>query len=592
MTTKLRDKSLAQLKEYAAELDVIGRSRMSKDELVTAILAARARNAAWEERRAAEGSRPLSARRGSTAKPRKTSTTSGTPVRGKAGGEKSPARKAPAEKPARETSPKAKTASKGKASAGKTPVKPAPKKTQAKVTTKKAAAAKTPARKVAAGPATKKVAAAKAPAKKAAAAKAPAKKTLSRKTTTQAPARKAAAQKAPAKKAPARKAPFRQSPARKTAPKKTTPARKVAVRKAPPKKASPTGGVRGGTAALLRGAVKKPEAKRKVLKRVYKLTPAAPPLNLRAGELFELAMAAAADEAAARAQEVAVAAAAPVEPVRAYLEDRLVLLARDPQWLYCYWELSEATLEAVRGKAGGDSAAMALRVKEVGRRNHRDIELPDQPAGNWYFESLGDDVEHQVEIGFRSSDGRFFRMLRSNAMRTPRQPAIPAPVEVPSTRGDPATAPAPAAAERSIAPPVMTAPGSHPTSMGAPFGPVPGPSGAGVPASPAGLLGPSSPAGLAPFQAAPPAAPGKEKDRSFWMVVDAELIVYGATEPDASVTLQGMPIRLRPDGTFSARFALPDGRQEIPVSATSADEVDTFVITPIVERWTTAESRD
>ena len=70
------------------------------------------------------------------------------------------------------------------------------------------------------------------------------------------------------------------------------------------------------------------------------------------------------------------------------------------------------------------------------------------------------------------------------------------------------------------------------------------------------------------------------------MVVNTELIVYGATEPDAKVTVQGQPITLRPDGTFSLRYALPDGKQVIPVEGTSSDEVETITITPIVSKET------
>jgi hypothetical protein len=44
-----------------------------------------------------------------------------------------------------------------------------------------------------------------------------------------------------------------------------------------------------------------------------------------------------------------------------------------------------------------------------------------------------------------------------------------------------------------------------------------------------------------------------------------------ATEPDARVTFQGRPIPLNPDGTFSFRFALPDGKQNFPIHATNAD---------------------
>ena len=65
-----------------------------------------------------------------------------------------------------------------------------------------------------------------------------------------------------------------------------------------------------------------------------------------------------------------------------------------------------------------------------------------------------------------------------------------------------------------------------------------------------------------------------ERRKGFWFNVNAELIIYGATEPDAEVTIGGRVIKLRPDGTFSYRFALPDGEYELPIVATSADRTD------------------
>ncbi len=62
-----------------------------------------------------------------------------------------------------------------------------------------------------------------------------------------------------------------------------------------------------------------------------------------------------------------------------------------------------------------------------------------------------------------------------------------------------------------------------------------------------------------------------EARSEFWFKVDADLIVYGSTEPDAKVAIGGRDIRLRPDGSFSLRFALPDGHYELPVTAVSAD---------------------
>ena len=66
--------------------------------------------------------------------------------------------------------------------------------------------------------------------------------------------------------------------------------------------------------------------------------------------------------------------------------------------------------------------------------------------------------------------------------------------------------------------------------------------------------------------------PGQPKD--FWFNVNAELIIYGATERDAEVTIGGRVIKLRPDGSFSYRFALPDGNYELPCIAIAADKSD------------------
>ena len=51
----------------------------------------------------------------------------------------------------------------------------------------------------------------------------------------------------------------------------------------------------------------------------------------------------------------------------------------------------------------------------------------------------------------------------------------------------------------------------------------------------------------------------------------AELIVYGATEPDASVAINKKPVELRKDGTFSLRFNLIDGKHTINIEAVSKD---------------------
>jgi hypothetical protein len=95
---------------------------------------------------------------------------------------------------------------------------------------------------------------------------------------------------------------------------------------------------------------------------------------------------------------------------------------------------------------------------------------------------------------------------------------------------------------------------------------------AGDTTSPVTAFGISSP-GI-PSSPTSPFGGASAKSKGFWFNVNAELIIYGATEPDAKVTLGGHEIKLRSDGTFSFRFSLPDGKYDLPAVAVSADGTD------------------
>jgi len=96
----------------------------------------------------------------------------------------------------------------------------------------------------------------------------------------------------------------------------------------------------------------------------------------------------------------------------------------------------------------------------------------------------------------------------------------------------------------------------------------------GVSSIGAGQFGLPSPTSAAISSVSSPAG-RPEGRRGFWFNVNAELIIYGSTEPDAAVTIGGRQIQLRRDGSFSFRFALPDGQYELPLEARSADAVET-----------------
>ena len=76
------------------------------------------------------------------------------------------------------------------------------------------------------------------------------------------------------------------------------------------------------------------------------------------------------------------------------------------------------------------------------------------------------------------------------------------------------------------------------------------------------------------------------RQRSFWLVADAELIVYGATDPSATLTIGDEAVPLSADGTFRVQVPFRDGHQLYPIKAVAADGEQTRDITLEFERKT------
>ncbi|MDP2939274.1 MAG: DUF4912 domain-containing protein [Candidatus Omnitrophota bacterium] len=257
----------------------------------------------------------------------------------------------------------------------------------------------------------------------------------------------------------------------------------------------------------------------------------------------------------------------PLELPLGYAEDKIVIQVRDPWWIHAYWEVTWPTRTRLSQEHGEDfnRARTVLRVYDVtniifnGQNANRFFDINvNMDSSNWYIDTAGPGKSWCVDLGILLASGRFITIVRSNIVFTP--------LDSPSWITD----------EEWMVPEDMFA-----RLYGLGFG-----------------FGPSSPVGKGwrerlKLQIGSPglfsvSSPAKKevKPRVFWLVVNTELIVYGATESNAKVTVQGKPINLRPDGTFSLRFALPDGKQVIPVVAVSSDEVEKRSITPIVTKET------
>ena len=58
------------------------------------------------------------------------------------------------------------------------------------------------------------------------------------------------------------------------------------------------------------------------------------------------------------------------------------------------------------------------------------------------------------------------------------------------------------------------------------------------------------------------------------MHVNAEIIFYGGTHPDANLWINGRRVQLAADGTFRYHFTFQEGDYRIPIVAESPDRVE------------------
>jgi len=248
-------------------------------------------------------------------------------------------------------------------------------------------------------------------------------------------------------------------------------------------------------------------------------------------------------------------------------EDRLVVMVRDPYWLHACWELSQQTVDRAQVSMGQrwHAARPVLRIfhqTEAGTSKHdRDIVIHGG-VSNWYVDVQEPPCQFRMEIGYLAEDRTFYCLARSNTVTTPSagtSDAVDSNWANVAEHADRIFAMSGGYSQRGTSRELqelleerLQRPLGSPMSTR--FG------------SGASKLGPQA------------------DNLSF--AVDAEIIIYGATERDAHVTLQGEPIQLRSDGTFAVRISLPNKRQVIPIVASSSDGVVQRTTILAVERNT------
>ena len=256
----------------------------------------------------------------------------------------------------------------------------------------------------------------------------------------------------------------------------------------------------------------------------------------------------------------------------------VVFLPRDPQWAYVFWELSDAD----RRQAMADGASqLVLRIADVTGladgvahpHTMQDV-VVNSHATEWYLPVPLCDRAYRVELGYRVAGSGWRSLALSAVAHVPSlHPSelildqfVPFTLEAPVN--DATSAPLIPDAAAGIHERVYQVATStwRATGRGSEaFHEVEAFAGAsqGLHASGAGLW--------ASGRTTSGAGGVASRQRSFWLVADAELIVYGATDPAATLRIGEELVPLAEDGTFRIQVPFRDGQQLYPITAVAAD---------------------
>jgi hypothetical protein len=287
-----------------------------------------------------------------------------------------------------------------------------------------------------------------------------------------------------------------------------------------------------------------------------------------------------------------------------YDEPRLILMVRDPQWAYAYWDVPNAVKQAQRDQGG---VRLALRLYDVTHlggaapqpHSTQQYEI-DELAQNWYLTIPVSDRDYVAELGYLTASDHWLSLVRSPVVHVP--PVYPSDWQddqMVTIAWDEPLIGRHFGDLRSPEPKSVS--GFHDTMFDlsrpdhdAVAGSVFGHDAAGgsplssfvLPSSHEWASGRSDWGRSGSGDSTWLQSRGDANTRQFWFVADAELIVYGATESSAQVTIDGKPVQLTPEGTFRIQLSFQDGQLRFPVVAIAQDGVQTRQVELKFERQT------
>ena len=250
--------------------------------------------------------------------------------------------------------------------------------------------------------------------------------------------------------------------------------------------------------------------------------------------------------------------------------DRIVLIVRDSFWLQGYWEITAATVSRIKIAMGiyWHKAFPVLRLLEISSRGNTNSfeevakEIPIQGgASNWYINVPDQNKSYRLAIGYvlpseNEESDRFHLIAKSNEVLT-----MPTNCE-----GDQSWSDITNNAEKYYA-----QSGGYDSAR--------------VSADLKDVFEEKSEQPL--HSVAIQNIPSLSRfgaDLEF--KVDAHLVIHGATDSNANLTIKGAPVPINDDGSFVLRMELPEKRQVLPIIASSFDGTQQRTTVLAIERNT------
>jgi hypothetical protein len=232
----------------------------------------------------------------------------------------------------------------------------------------------------------------------------------------------------------------------------------------------------------------------------------------------------------------------------------------DANWIRLQWDLTRDTIRRAEIRLGTDwhTAVPVLRVFEVAADDVNSVSevrvkdvLIEAGVNTWYVHVPPESRTYRLHIGYRTQVGLFFALAKSNVCAMPVLNAKVAGQE----NGNHAA-------------------NGHSTEKKAETNG----------AKPDGRLG--RPLGFSSLSHFGPAATEERERGEFSFKLETELVVHGTTRPGSMLAVQGEPVELRDDGSFTIRVNQPEGRQVVAFTAMSPRGSERRMIVLGVERNT------